>query len=120
MKRLVFMLVVLAVVGFCAELTGKWQLSMAGSGGRGQAATTLTLKQDGETLTGSLTSGEEETPIRDGKVSGDKVSFVVARAWGGRETKMVYTGRISGDEIRFKVSMPGAERTWDVPARRAP
>jgi hypothetical protein len=58
-------------------------------------------------------------PIRVGKVTGDRISFVVARSWGGRETAITYNGRVNGDEIRFKVAMPGAERTWDVPAKRA-
>ncbi len=118
MKRLTCMLLVLAAAAWCADLTGKWQLTMAGPGARGQ--NTLTLKQDGANITGSLSSEADEMPIRDGKVSGDKVSFVVARAWGGRETTMTYTGRVSGDEIRFKVAMPGAERTWDMLAKRVP
>ena len=112
------MLIVLAVAACCADCSGKWQWQMAGSAGRTEY--TLTLKQDGANLTGAVSSGEDVMPIRDGKVSGDKVSFVVARTWGNRETTMTYTGRVTGDEIRFKVAMPGAERAWDVTAKRVP
>ena len=108
----------LAVTACCADLSGKWQWETMGSGGRTQY--TLTLKQDGETLTGTLGSGEDVMPIRDGKVSGDKLSFVVARKWGNRETTMTYQGRVFGDEIRFRVFMPGAERSWDMSAKRVP
>ncbi len=117
MMRLVFTLFLAAATALCADLTGTWQLSMGAAGVRGQY--TLVLKQDGANLTGSLTADGNEMPIRDGKVNGDRISFVVARSWGGRETAITYTGRMSGDEIRFKVAMPGAERTWDVPAKRA-
>ena len=112
------MFLVLAVAACCADSagngSGRW-LDPAG----GQQYT-LTLKQDGANLTGAVSSGEDVMPIRDGKVSGDKVSFVVARTWGNRETTMTYTGRVIGDEIRFKVVMPGAERAWDVTAKRVP
>jgi len=112
------MFFVLAVAAYCADFSGKWQWMTAGADGRKQY--TLTLKQDGANLTGDVSSGEDVMPIRDGKVSGDKVSFVVARTWGNRETTMTYTGRVFGDEIRFKVAMPGAERAWDVTAKRVP
>ena len=115
---LVVMLLALAVAAYCADLTGKWQWQMMGSGSR--TPYTLTVKQDGANLTGTLVNGDDVTPIRDGKVNGDKVSFVVARTWGNRETALTYTGRVVGDEIRFKVAMPGAERSWDVSAKRVP
>ncbi len=115
---LLLMLLVSAVTVYCADLTGKWQWEMMASGGRTQY--TLTLKQDGENLTGTVNSGEDTMPIRDGKVSGDKLSFVVARTWGNRETTMTYQGRVFGDEIRFRVFMPGAERSWDMSAKRVP
>ncbi len=118
MRRLAFALFALALAGYSADISGKWQLATSGPGGG--APYTLTLKQDGAQLTGALSRQGDEMAIRNGKVDGDKVSFVVARAWGGRERTMTYTGRVNGDEIRFKVAMPGAERTWDMLAKRAP
>src|SRR5512139_2767217 len=85
---LLFALVLSAVAVYCADLTGKWQWEAMASGGRTQY--TLTLKQDGESLAGTLASGEDVTPIREGKATGDKLSFVVARTWGKRETTMTY------------------------------
>jgi hypothetical protein len=114
---LTFVLLALAVAAYAADIGGKWQWQMQGTSSR--TPYTLTLKQDGANLTGTLNSGEDETPIRDGKLTGDKVSFVVARTFGNREMALTYTGRVVGDEIRFKVFMPGAERSWDVTAKRA-
>lgn len=118
MMRLAMLLLAAAAAALCADLTGNWQWQSAGASGR--VVYTLTLKQDGASVTGSLSTEGDVMPIRDGKVTGDRVSFVVARSWGGRERTMAYTGRLSGDEIRFRVAMPGAERTWDVLAKRAP
>lgn len=118
-RCLIALLLLAPAVLVCgADLSGKWQWEMAASGGKTQY--TLALKQEGETLTGTLGSGEDLMPIRDGKVSGDKLSFVVVRTWGKRESTMTYQGRVFGDEIRFRVFMPGAERSWDITARRVP
>ena len=108
---------VLAVAAYGADITGKWQWQNMGGGSR--TPYVLTVKQDGGKLTGALVNGEDTSEIRDGKVTGDKVSFVIARTFGNREMALTYTGRIVGDEIRFKVAMPGAERAWDVTAKRA-
>jgi hypothetical protein len=107
-----------AVAAWCADVSGKWQWQTGGPGGSKQY--TLNLKQDGAKLNGDLSSDGDVMPIRDGKVDGEKISFVVARTWANRETKMTYTGRVFGGEIRFKVAIPGAERTWDVAAKRVP
>ena len=115
---LVFLLFALAAIALCADVSGKWQWEMMASGGKTQY--TLVLKQEAENLTGTLTSGEDAMPIQEGKISGDKLSFVVARTWGKRESRMTYQGRVFGDEIRFRVFMNGAERSWDMSARRVP
>jgi hypothetical protein len=115
---LVFMLLVLTVAACCANLSGQWQWVFGAPGATKQY--TLTLRQDDANLTGTVASEGDSLPIRDGKVSGEKVSFAVARTWGNRETTMTYSGRVVGDEIRLKVSMPGAERSWDVIAKRVP
>ncbi len=114
---LLFSTLALAIAAYAADVSGKWQWQMPGTASR--TPYTLTVKQDGANLTGVLNTGENETPIRDGKVNGDRVSFVVARTFGNREMALTYSGRVIGDEIVFKVAMPGAERTWDVTAKRA-
>jgi hypothetical protein len=114
---LAVLLLALTVAAYGADISGKWQWQNMGSGSR--TPYVLTVKQEGEKLTGVLVNGEDTTQIRDGKVTGDKVSFVVARTFGNREMALTYTGKVIGEEIVFKVAMPGAERAWDVTARRA-
>jgi len=38
--------------------------------------------------------------IKDGKISGDDISFTAERPFGS----FAYTGKLSGDEIKFKVA----------------
>ena len=80
----------------------------------------FTFKQDGTALTGALKSEGSELQIREGKVNGDDVSFVVAQKIGNREVTLTYTGRVSGNEIKFTVSFAGSDRSWDMTAKKAP
>jgi hypothetical protein len=46
-------------------------------------------------------------PISDGKVEGDKISFVVKADMGGGEMKISHDGTVKGDEIKLNVKMEG-------------
>jgi hypothetical protein len=63
----------------------------------------LKLKQEGEKLTGAAVRNENETEIKDGKVAGDEISFVVVREREGRKVTAKYKGKISGDKVKGKV-----------------
>jgi SAM-dependent methyltransferase len=52
----------------------------------------LTLAQKFQTLSGTLSAGGNETPITNGRLLGDRISFTA----GGT----TYTGRVSGDAMR--------------------
>ena len=81
---LLALLGVFAFVAAAADVTGKWTAEMQGRGGNAQQVT-INLKADGGTLTGSLANARGETPISDGKVDGNKVSFNVKRNFNGNE-----------------------------------
>ena len=103
-KRLVLVfsvLLVVAIGALAADVTGKWVAQVPGRSGQTRE-TTFTLKVDGDKLTGSMSGRQGETPISEGKLSGDTVSFVIARERGGETVKETYTGKISGDQIQFK------------------
>lgn len=75
---------------------------------------TFVFKVDGAKLTGTMDSGRGgPVEITDGKTSGDDVSFVVVRNFGGNEMKMVFKGKVSGSEIKFSRTMEGMP---DAPA----
>ena len=105
MKKLITMCAMLAFAGmaFAADVTGKW-VSEAPAGGKG-GPQTLTLKQAGGDLSGSVDAGRGgPTDISNGKVDGDKVSFEVTRDMGdkGKFTSK-YSGTVAGTTIKMSV-----------------
>jgi len=104
MKKLIFaatLLIALSFVALAADATGKWTAQVPGQGGQLRDVT-ITLKADGEKLTGSMTGRQGDIPISDGKVSGDVVSFVTVIERGGNSFKQSFSGKVEGDEIKFK------------------
>ena len=122
--RLFGMLALLGVFAFvaaAADVTGKWTAEMQGRGGNAQQVT-INLKADGGTLTGSLANARGETPISDGKVDGNKVSFNVKRNFNGNEFVQKFKGTMDGDTLKLTMTMTGQdgqERNVDVTAKRA-
>jgi uncharacterized protein (DUF2141 family) len=103
-KNLLFatVLCLFAFVAAAANVDGKWTAQVPGREGQTRE-TTFTLKADGEKLTGSMSGRQgNETPITEGKISGDTISFVVTMDRGGNTIKWNYTGTVTGDEIKMK------------------
>jgi hypothetical protein len=81
----------------------------------------LTLKQDGDKLTGNLARNDNETAIADGKISGDEVTFKVLRDRDGRTVTAKYKGKVTGDTVKGKVESDwsGDWQTLDWEGARA-
>jgi len=101
MAGVVALVALFALTLSAADVTGKYKTVTTTPQGTREG--TLTLKADGEKLTGSVSGRAGDTEIAEGKVSGDDVSFVVVRNFGGNEMKMKYTGKLAGKEIKFQV-----------------
>ncbi len=82
-----------------ARVAGVWQLPSG----------ELMLNQQFQMVSGTL-SGSGATPISDGRLLGDQITFKVA----GDE----YTGRVTGDRIEGTVSSGGNQRGWSATRRR--
>ena len=84
-----------------ADITGTWKASFETQ--IGQQNYTYQFVVKGTTLTGKIQSEMGGTSeIQQGKVEGDKVSFVEIFKFEGNEIQITYTGRItSADEIKF-------------------
>ena len=115
-KKLLFVTTLLLVVGlvaFAADVTGKWTYDQPGRNGGPARQMTITLKQDGSTLSGSVPGmgrgGQEAPPveIKNGKVDGEKVSFDVVREFNGNTMTTKYEGTVSGDEMKLKTTSEG-------------
>jgi hypothetical protein len=87
-----------------ANVTGKWALEVMTEAG-GTTMPTVTLKQDGEKLTGhysSLTLGEADVT---GTVKGQQIEFAFDASAQGFALHVVYTATVKGDTMSGKISL---------------
>ena len=68
-----------------AKVDGTWTID------RGTSSSALSLKQEFQTFTGTISNGNVITPVTDGKLKADEITFTAA----GVE----YTGKVDGDLI---------------------
>ncbi len=132
-RRIPVWFVFLALVALPAvaeDISGRWKADFKTNYGtdlqgnplpREAGETVFTFKQKGEELAGTVKSTAfGETEIREGKISGDQISFAIVRTFGRRERKMTYTGTLAGDEIKFQTSIEGFGRGVRMVARKMP
>lgn len=67
---------------------------------------TLTLKLEGDKLTGTLLGrNNQEIPIDNASFKDDQISFTVTREFNGQRFTTKYSGTIKGDTITGKIEM---------------
>ena len=74
------------------DLTGTWTFIVVTDNGTGTP--TVTLKQDGEKLTGTYASQMLGTRALEGSVKGDSMRFVLANSGGADAVTLTYVGAI--------------------------
>jgi len=106
MKKLILLCVAMAALlsmtAAAADVNGKWKAEFTSPDGQ-QRVNTFTLKAEGGKLTGTVAGAQDETPIQNGKINGDEISFSAERPFG----TFNYKGTVSGNEIKFKVDVNG-------------
>jgi hypothetical protein len=73
--------VLVSLVALAADVSGKWKAEFTTPDGT-QRVNTFTFKVDDGKLTGTVAGSQDETPIADGKVAGDEISFSAERPFG--------------------------------------
>ncbi len=105
---------------YAADITGKWTTQFDSSVGPQKYV--FEFKVEGNTLTGKAISNiggtDATTPITEGKIDGDNVSFVENLNYQGMELRISYKGKITGDEISFS-RMVGEQEGEKFVAKRA-
>jgi rhodanese-related sulfurtransferase len=91
-----------------ADADGNWIWTAPGRNGNGDRQTVLSLKTDGSLLTGNIsTTGRDgkpmDSPITDGKVDGNNISFTNIRQFNGNSITNTYTGTVAGGQITGKI-----------------
>ena len=99
------------------DATGTWKWSATFN--NNTVESTLKLKQEGEKLTGVyIGRNNTESPIEEGTIKDNKVSFKVVREFNGNKFTMKYAGTLSGDTITGKSSFDRdgqtMERDWEA------
>jgi len=83
-----------------ADVTGKWTAKFTTQ--VGEQEYTYDLVQKGTTLTGTATGNlTGKAQISDGKVDGDKISFIENAMYMDMPLKFEYTGTVANDELRL-------------------
>jgi hypothetical protein len=103
-----------AAFALAADVTGTWRGSMETP--QGSREVTLNLRADGNALTGTISGRQGETPIQDGKINGDNISFNIVRKMQDREFKMEYKGKLQGDDLKMEITV--GERTMEMTLKR--
>src|ERR1700722_4910289 len=100
-KRRVFLWLLvcaLASVLSAGDLSGIWTGQLEDRNGDSQDLS-FRFTQTGDALTGKMYGDNESTPIAEGKIVGNRVSFTVTNELNGQISTFVYTGTLNGDEI---------------------
>src|SRR6266496_4104588 len=118
MKLLLALFAIFALTAWAADIAGTWKASVDTPNGAMES--TFDFKVDGSKLMGTVTSAQmAASPISDGKVDGDKLSFVVKRNGPNGELVINYKGAVSGDEMKMTIDIPAFGLTFDLLAKRA-
>ena len=111
MARLIrtVLLAALCVAGglaHAAGVDGTWTTSFDTQ--VGNQTYTYTFKVEGATLTGTAKGNLiTDSVLSDGKVDGNKISFVEKGNYMGMPLTFNYTGELAGDEIKLKRELMG-------------
>jgi hypothetical protein len=78
----------------------------------------MTLKADGEKLTGTVGREDRKTEITDGTFKNGEVSFKVTRERNGQSFTSTYKGKLEGDTIKgtmdFEFNGESRSREWEA------
>lgn len=86
---------------------GTWTWTTPGrNGGQGREQS-ITLKQDGDKVTGSMKGRQNDTEISDGTFKDGTLSFSITREFNGNKRTTKYTGKIDGDTLKGSIEYPG-------------
>jgi len=109
-----------------ADVAGKWTGQVPAAQGQAESVITFVFKVDGDNLTGTINNSQQpgDVELKEGKVTGDDITFSLTRNIGGTDTKVVWKGTIAGDEIKFTRSVaggagPGAGAVTEITAKRS-
>ncbi len=107
-------LVLFTAVVFAADVDGKWK-GVLNVPNMGETPVTWTFKANGNELTGSVDQGGGMVmQIKDGKIDGNKISFILPVNMQGNSMDIDYSGVVSGNEIELTLHVMGQSISYTV------
>src|SRR5438874_2657016 len=104
-------LVLVAAPARAADVDGKWAGSLDTP--MGTVNVGFNFKADGGTLTGTTTGPDGgDIAIKNGKIDGDKISFVVSLDFGGMAFDLNYTGVVKPTELALTIDVMGMQMAF--------
>ncbi len=95
---------------------GTWSLTVKSPGG--ELPVTLTLKQDGDALSGEITSAQLGASPITGRLSGNAVNFTFSLNMQGQQAPATVQCTVDGNSIRGSISLAG--QSYDFTGTRTP
>jgi len=86
-------------------VAGTWNLMVESP--QGAVAVTADLRQEGETISGTVTSPFGQSSISSGSVSGPEVRFTLSVEIQGTPMSVTFVGRVEGDRMSGTVTVEG-------------
>ena len=99
-----------------ADVVGAWTLSYTTRDGV-KLESTLSVKMEGDKLTGTISSARGSVALNEITVKGDDIAFAIIRVGFGDTIRLDYTGKITGDTMKLTLKV-GAREPLEVTAKR--
>lgn len=87
------------------DVTGTWNMTVQSQ--QGTTNPTVTLQQDGQSLTGSYSSQTLGEADVTGSVEGNEVTFSFTASVGGQSIPVTYTATVDGDGMSGNLDLAG-------------
>ena len=113
-------LLLLAAPAFAHDADGKWEGMIDTP--MGAIPVGFTFKTDGDKLTGKASSEvdgqKRESELKEGKITGDTISFVETLNFNDNDIRIQYTGKVGTNGIAFKREVGDGIATEEFKATR--
>ncbi|MCL4401127.1 MAG: hypothetical protein M1436_00485 [Acidobacteria bacterium] len=106
--KLAVLFLSLVTVTLAADVTGKWVAQVPGRNDQTMEMT-FTLKAEGNSLSGEISSPRGSRPIEEGKISGQEISFSQTLEFNNNKFKFLYKGVVEGNQIKFTREREGGQ-----------
>jgi hypothetical protein len=87
------------------NVTGDWEITITSPERGPRPPQTISLKQEGEKLTVTMTGRQGEEIKAEGTVKGNEIEWSITRTTQRGEIKIAYKGKIEGDTMSGQVQM---------------